>query len=1110
MPIAPQQGQALGYIHTYATDEKDIGSIDILSSAFKAENSIGSILSRGIDPDFEVNLPQTPSRRFPTERIDNRDDSDYEPLDDIQGYEEHAMSFIGRSPEGVAWLKKSIDEQRATRADVEASGFGGYVAMFAAGALDPINWIGFGPGRSLIQGGALKAIGKTSLAAAEGAAVSELALHATQEERTQEETYFAIGGAGLLGGVLGGAASVLSKSEVEPLINQMVKEVEDTPSINPRHAGAAEVKNTTIEEESLVSVAGLEKTVKLNPYGRVITSESLAARRIVQDLAENNYYLEKNAAGKPTGQAVETSIKRYHALTGMASENLDKQFLSYRQSTGTGITSRVAVQTKDIFGAGNKAGKLTYGQFKTEVSRALRNGDTHQIPEVEAAAKHYRKTVFEPIKKEAIEQGLLPEDVDVKFADSYLTRVYNFEKMRAQPEQFKQIVVDWFKSQAKDLDESANISAKLTERTDVTDEISGRFATAKDTTKALNDEIKRLRELKKASEQEIALVPEDKMSAKRKAGLIDEARTFKEKIAENQKKLSEAVKERELISKELSESRKELRSLKSSLKKAKFFENDLLLKGMADDVYNNIISTPGGIVPKNVIPEGAPFKSRTMPIPDKYLEDFLENDIETVSEFYVRSTAPQIEMTKKFGDKDLKQAFELIDEDYKQLIEKSPGKAAKLADKRDAIKKDLAAMRDLLYGVYNQPADPNSFWLRANKSVRNLQFLSKLGGMMLSSIPDLARPIMVHGLKRNGAMFKALVMNPHKAGMALKEAKMNAAIFEMIQSTRANSLADIGDMYKQGTKFEKTLEGMSNTFGAVSLMSPWNQILKQWAGFVSSDAVLKETVKWADGAISDSAKRKLAQLGIGESEARLIAEQVNLHSDKGDVWLANAGAWDKNAAEIFKNAVIKDTDSMIVTPGVGDKPLFMNTATGKLIGQFKSFLFASHGRILISGLQQRDAAFFNGMMISMGLGAMTYSMKELVRGAEPSSDPQKILSEAVDYSGIFALMGEANGLVEKATRGNVGISALTGNPPMSRFASRNALDAILGPTAGTIGDALAVTGGIGMQIGDNPKGFTQRDLRAMRRLLPYQNLWYTRNLLNYVEEQTSEVMGLPE
>ena len=1108
MPIKSQENAALGYVNTYLPKE-DVGTFDVISAAFQTENSIGSAISRGVNPDFNYQ-PYNYMTANPNARIDNLNDSDYEPLDDIQGYEEHASAFIGASQEKSGWLKGNIDRQREARADIEAAGFGGMAASFAAGVIDPIQWLTFGPGTALLKGGTMAAFAKTATATATGAALTELALHSTQEERTPEESAFAIGGAGLLGGVLGGAASVLSKSEIDPLIKQITKEVEDTPSINPRHAGAAEVQQTSLKEESLVSVAGLEKTVKVNPFGRVALSDSVVARRTVQDLAENNYYFNKNLDGRATGQAVETSIKSYNALNGMASENLDKSFLQYRGKTGAGITARAATQASDLMGAGAREGKLTYGQFKQEISKAMRDGDTHQIPEVQQAAQYYRKNVFEPVKKAAIEQGLLPEDVDVKFADSYLTRVYNFEKMKAQPNQFKKIVTDWFRSTGNDLEAPADISKRITEATDIVDETSGRFSVAKQTTQQLNDEIKRLRDLKKASEQEISLVPSGKMDAKRKAGLISEAKEFKTKIAKAQKDLSKAVKERELIKKELSGVKKSLRADKSAYKKSLFINDQGKLDNLADEVYDNIMSTPGGIVPKNVIPEGSPFKSRTLPIPDKQLTEFLENDIENVAEFYMRSTAPQIEMTKKFGDKDMKGVFEEITWDYKQKIDKKPENSKKLIEERDRVLTDLAAMRDQLYGVYNVPADPSSFWMRANKVTRGLNFTRMLGGMMLSSIPDLARPIMVHGLKQNARMFKALVSSPVKAKMGIQEAKVNAAIFEMIQSTRANAIADIGDMYKQGNKFEKSVEGMTNTFGAASLMSPWNQMLKQWAGFVSSDAVLRNAVKWSDGTITSASKKKLAQLGIGENEAVLIAEQVNKHSDKGDVWLANAGEWDKEISQIFKNAIIKDTDSMIVTPGVGDIPLWMRSPTGKMVGQFKSFIFASHNRMLVAGLQQRDAAFFNGLMLSMGLGAMTYAMKEIVRGETPSAEPAKLLSEATSYSGVFALMAETNGLVEKATRGNVGISALTGNPPMSKFASRNAMGTLLGPTAGTVQDVLQVTGGIGMAVGAETEGFTQRDLRAMRRLLPYQNLWYTRNLLNYVEEQTAETMGIPQ
>jgi hypothetical protein len=76
----------------------------------------------------------------------------------------------------------------------------------------------------------------------------------------------------------------------------------------------------------------------------------------------------------------------------------------------------------------------------------------------------------------------------------------------------------------------------------------------------------------------------------------------------------------------------------------------------------------------------------------------------------------------------------------------------------------------------------------------------------------------------------------------------------------------------------------------------------------------------------------------------------------------------------------------------------------------------------------------------------------------------------------------------------VGVNKLIGAPPMSRYASRNIMGALLGPSAGTIEDLNGVTGA--MAQGE----FTEADLRRIRKLLPGPNLFYIRQLLNTLEE----------
>ena len=66
--------------------------------------------------------------------------------------------------------------------------------------------------------------------------------------------------------------------------------------------------------------------------------------------------------------------------------------------------------------------------------------------------------------------------------------------------------------------------------------------------------------------------------------------------------------------------------------------------------------------------------------------------------------------------------------------------------------------------------------------------------------------------------------------------------------------------------------------------------------------------------------------------------------------------------------------------------------------------------------------------------------------------------------------------------------------------SRNLAGALLGPTADTVQDAANVTGGLAS--GD----FSKSEIRSLRKLLPYQNLFYIRRLLNAIEEEAVDVV----
>lgn len=535
--------------------------------------------------------------------------------------------------------------------------------------------------------------------------------------------------------------------------------------------------------------------------------------------------------------------------------------------------------------------------------------------------------------------------------------------------------------------------------------------------------------------------------------------------------------------------------------------SDAELKGVVDEVIDTILGNAEGRIPYDIVagPRG-PLKERVLKIESAKIHEFLENDIETVLRMQMRTMAPDVELAKKFGDVNLTEEIRKINDEANAAISKAetPKERQRLESERKAAIRDIEAIRDRLRGTYALPSDPGSLVVRAGRVARNLNYVRLLGGMTLSAIPDMAKVVFTHGLTstfRDG--FLPLISNFRTYRLASDEVKLAGTALDMVLDSRTMAMADITDDFGRHSKFERGLSAISSKFGVVSLMAPWNAAMKQFAGVVTMTNILRAAERVAMGAAEKGDVRKLAASGINLDLAKRIATEFAEHGERGDVWLAQTGSWaDRQAAEAFRAAVVRDVDRIVVTPGQ-DKPLWMSTELGKTVGQFKSFAVSSMQRTMLAGLQQRDAAVLNGTLLMLGLGAVTYAVKEKAAGRELSDDPRVWAVNALDRSGLTGWLMEANNISEKATRGRVGLSAVSGEQ-VSRYASRNVYGAFLGPSADAVADIFQVSGSI--FAGDT----TRADLRRARMLVPGQNLFYVRGLFDQVEEAVDEGLGLPE
>ena len=229
------------------------------------------------------------------------------------------------------------------------------------------------------------------------------------------------------------------------------------------------------------------------------------------------------------------------------------------------------------------------------------------------------------------------------------------------------------------------------------------------------------------------------------------------------------------------------------------------------------------------------------------------------------------------------------------------------------------------------------------------------------------------------------------------------------------------------------------------------------------------------------------------------------------VRVAETTKWtDPEAVRAYRAAVSKTVDTISVERSVGDVPLFVNTPIGKLIAQFRTFNLAANQRVLLNGMQEDKARFVGSLIAMTTIGMMVATLRSWRGGEErwnkfkeSATNPGFLLGEGLDNSGIFTIPFEMANTIEKLTQPS-GFSFNPIKTPMmaafpgksqqgesSRFASRDPIGALLGPSAGlpmTLAKALGGDVKAGTQLipfstypgmreavqaltGDSPYGF---------------------------------------
>lgn len=1069
---------------------------EVVPAAFRLENSIGSATAEGT---FDV----TESAAY---------DPDFDPVSLVP--EQHKMSarayvFANNQAE-IDQVTQRLDRENADRETVAAAGGLGILALISAGLFDPINLIPVGgeAWRTYRGGGSiLRGALATGTAAMAGATASEAALQATQLSRTWGESALNVGAGTLLGGMLGSAAGVLASRHsgtFDDIANQFMADMERDPlsSTAPASVGAAAANavpagGNAIATPNLATKLAVKAFDFQDPLIRMTSPDaSPVANELAAKLAETPLSLGKNYADMATPPSVERLAKNWQAPLYRSIINLDEQYSQYV----FGRSKRIGDKLKAAAGrltADESDRKLSFTQFRQEVGKAMRVGDQHAIPEVAEAAKHFRKEVFEPLKDEAIKLKLLPEDVTTETAVSYLNRVYDLEKLAQPNYRAKAVTVisDWLEERRMEADTRVGSFGKDVETLDAG------ISSARSKIDELNTKLA-------------------KVEGDVKAKIESEISVLQKSIQGLTRQMSE---------------RQDLHF--RDTKEAKLERLDL--QDIAERIIQRIEGTPGGRLPYDIdIDDLSPggqggnrtgmaraLKSRVFNIPDSRIEFILEDDIEVLSRLYSKTMAADVEMVRAFGNIDLEKERVAITEHWEGVARKlgitdpegANNKAARdWRNKRDAEIRDLMAMKERILGTYAMPKDPKGWLPRAGRAVRGFNLLTDLGGAAVSSTVDTFHVAMVHGFGRLfGDALAPMIRGAKQIKLAKADVKDMGAAVEMVLHSRQHEMSQLEDSFSRYTKLEKALGRAQDAYGTVSLLAPLTDWQKTVAGVVSQSRILRAVKAEALGKLSKKESVYLRQAGIGPEQSKLILAEFEKYGGEEAGNLSSGwNQWTNKEARIaLQSAIGRDVDRIITTPGQ-DKTLISSGGEGwgelgKMMFQFKSFAVAAIQRILISGLQQGDMAALSGMASMLTMGMMVYAFKTLEKGEELPDDPATWLLEGVDRSGLTGWFMDANNMTERLTRGQIGLHRFAGGRPLSRYASKNVVGSLLGPTAGTLTDAATATGSLAAStLGEDD--WTESDTRAVRRIIPFQNLLGFRHIIDQAEQGINSTLGVKQ
>jgi hypothetical protein len=500
-----------------------------------------------------------------------------------------------------------------------------------------------------------------------------------------------------------------------------------------------------------------------------------------------------------------------------------------------------------------------------------------------------------------------------------------------------------------------------------------------------------------------------------------------------------------------------------------------------------------------------PLHARRLDVPDELIWDYLERNPVKVFNRYSRRVLPELHLhdqLKKAGYTDLEDVYRRMKQDFRKAHDAAEGKPElqkRINYEEQAVLRDIDYMADRVRGI-DMVEDPDSLATRWTSNLLKFNTLKYMTQAVISNIPDLASPIFLSGMRQYGRFYVNAFKNISRLRIEMKELERIGVAVDHLTNNRLARLTGVDPTRSTGQGMGGALEGTLDTavsyFGSFSLMNPFNSFAKKLAGINFQDLMIRDGLELLNGAeLNAHRKGVYARAGLTESDLRGFAHQFKQFGERIDgLHYPVLQRWQsEELSRKFQVSLLKMVDIAVITPRVGNSPLILDKNLGKIFLQFRQFTFNAMPGLLMANLQNADKEMLAGLVVATFAGGLSYTIRQTVNGREIPEDPNELLINAIDRSGVFAYLMDMNMVLERASAGNLGINPLLGGTELSRYRERDIGNLIFGPTYKTAQDVMYT-----FQYGSNQvfgEEIPEYQRQAFYRMALLSNTAYFRGLM---------------